>query len=118
VRWKVERRSTVTREEIEQKENDEKVYSFLVFLMVAPLILTKGGAFYLLYKWFVSSMTNYQIGFWQMVGLAILANTTSIAFREPRTQDRPAKEIFNACWIRMCGYTASILFGWLAKLMM
>jgi len=105
----------MTREEIEQQ--DEKVYSFLAFLMLAPLMLVKGGAFYSLYKWFVLSMTNYQIGFWQMVGLVILIDTANMALREPKL-DRPAKEVVNACWGRVVGYAASILFGWLTKLMM
>jgi len=106
----------MTNEEI--KQEDEKAYSVLRFFLIVPLILIKGGAFYLLYKWFVFSMTNYQIGFWQTVGFVILIDTVNIGLREPRTKDRPAKEIFNACWIRICGYAASILFGWLAKLMM
>jgi hypothetical protein len=107
----------VTREEIEQKENDEKVYSFLVFLMVAPLILTKGGAFYLLYKWFAFPMTGYQVGFWQVVGLVILIDTANVALREPKP-DSPAREVYAMCQSRVIGYAASILFGWLAKLMM
>jgi hypothetical protein len=107
----------MTKEEIEQKENDEKVYSVLAFFLLVPLILTKGGAFYLLYKWFAFSITNYHIGFWQTVGLVILIDTANIALREPKP-DRPAREVYAMCQSRVIGYAASILFGWLAKLMM
>lgn len=107
----------MTEEQIEQQKSEEKVYSVLALFLLVPLILTKGGAFYLLYKWFALPITHYPLAFWQVVGLVILADTANIALREPKP-NKPAKEVYAMCQSRVIGYAASILFGWLVKLMM
>jgi len=105
----------VTEEEI--KKEDEQVYSFLTMLTVAPLLLSKGAAFYLLYKWFILALSHYPIGFWQITGLTLCATLLQQAFKGP-LKDIPAKKVFNRSWSAIGGYWVTVLLGLLIHWMM